>query len=250
MIGGIFTVLHFFFRKNDYWNDIISGYIAFIGCENVLGERLLKYFTSDWYKEMQVSGFVHFIDSIEEWKELDSDYIQSLKDEVEERKEDLLNYLPETLHPYFHNNTIDSKFPPNELKKLLLEWTADYEKRMAQLDRSYVEYFNSIKKKLPSNVVQLHESSLHDSVIKVIKRMSEDTLSIVLDCSGTFSDFDQLQLTFTGVKKCSMPKKFEGDWWLYHEIALTEDGFELGVLFDCPFVEVTISAKDVLIETK
>lgn len=30
-IGGIFTFLHFFFRKNDYWNDIISGYIAFLG---------------------------------------------------------------------------------------------------------------------------------------------------------------------------------------------------------------------------
>lgn len=29
--GGIFTVLHFFFRKNSYWNDIINRYIAFVG---------------------------------------------------------------------------------------------------------------------------------------------------------------------------------------------------------------------------
>ena len=28
-------------------------------------------------------------------------------------------------------------------------------KRMTHLDQSYLEYFNSIKKKLPSNVVQL-----------------------------------------------------------------------------------------------
>ncbi len=109
---------------------------------------------------------------------------------------------------------------------------------MAQLVQSYLEYFNSIKKKLSSNVVQLHEASLHDSVIKVVKRKSEDTLFIVLDCSGTFSDFDKLQVTFTGVTKCSMPENFEGAWWLYHEIELTADGFELGVLFDCPFREV------------
>ncbi|MBJ8052877.1 DUF4085 family protein [Bacillus cereus] len=210
----------------------------------------MKYFTKDWYKEMQISGFVHFIESIEEWKEIDPDYLQSLKDEVEERKEDLLNYLPETLHPYFHNNTIDSEYPPNELKKLLLEWTADYEKRMTQLDQSYLEYFNSIKKKLPSNVVQLHEFSLHDSVIKVVKCKSEDTLSIVLDCTGTFSDFNKLQVSFTGVTKCSIPENFEGAWWLYHEIELTEDGFELGVLFDCPFREVTICATDLLFEKK
>ncbi|MFK4325620.1 hypothetical protein ABH963_003106 [Bacillus sp. RC55] len=89
----------------------------------------MKYFTRDWYKEMQLSGFVHFIESIEKCKEIDPDYLQSLKDEVEERKEDLLNYLPETLHSYFYNNTIDSKYPPNELRKLLLEWTADYEKK-------------------------------------------------------------------------------------------------------------------------
>ena len=35
----------------------------------------------------------------------------------------------------------------------------------------------------------------NDSVIKVIKRESEDTLSIVLDCSGTFSEFDKLEVT-------------------------------------------------------
>ncbi|WP_433772287.1 DUF4085 family protein [Bacillus wiedmannii] len=208
----------------------------------------MEYFTRDWYKEMQISGFVHSIESIEEWKEIDPYYIQSLRDEIEERKEDLLNYLPETLHPYFHNNIIDSEYPSNELKKLLLEWTADYEKRMAQLDQSYLEYFNSIKKKLLSNFVQLHEESLHDSVIKVVKRTSEDTLSIVLDCSGTFSEFNKLQVTFTGLTKCSMPENFEDAWWLYHEIELTEDGFELGVLFDCPFREVTICAADVLLE--
>ena len=93
-------------------------------------------------------------------------------------------------------------------------------------------------------------SSLHDSEILTVERTSKDILTIFLDCSGTFSDFDKLQVTFTGVTKCSMSENFEGAWWLYHEIELTEDGFELGMLFDCPFEEVMICAKDVLLEKK
>ncbi|EJR33506.1 MULTISPECIES: DUF4085 family protein [Bacillus] len=208
----------------------------------------MKYFTKDWYKEMQISGFVKFIESIEEWEEMEKEYKQSLKEEVEERKEELLKFLPESLHPYIHNNTIKSEYPSEKLKKLMLDWTEDYEKRMNDLEQAYIDNFNAIKEKLAQNVVQLHEYSLHDSVVKSVERRSKDTLIITLDCSGTFSEFDKLEVTFTGVTKCSIPENFEGAWWLYHEIDLTNEGFELGVLFDCPFEEVTICVKDVLLE--
>ncbi|PNK37856.1 hypothetical protein CBR55_13350 [Bacillus thuringiensis] len=191
IIGEIFTVLHFFFRKNSYWNDIISGYIVFTGCKDVLGEVSLKYFTRDWYKKFL--EFLSFIESIKEWSEMD---IQSLKEEIEERKIDLLKFLPESIYSIIQNITINSEYPSGELKKRMREWSTDYEKRVEQLDQSYVEYFNSIEKKLPSNVAQLHKTSLQDSVIKVVKRKSEDILSIVLDCIGTFSEFDKLEITF------------------------------------------------------
>ncbi len=217
----------------------------------------LKYFTKDWYKEMQVSGFLIFSETLDEWEEFlresekaGMDYKQSLKEDVEEKKEDLLKILPKSLHPYIHDNTINSEYPSKKLKKLMLEWTADYEKRMNDLEQAYIENFNSIKEKLTQNVIQLHEYSLHDSVVRSVDRRSKDTLIITLDCSGSFNDFEMLRLTFEGVKECSMPKKFEGAWWMCHEIELTEDGFELGVLFDCPFEEVTICAKDILLEKK
>ncbi len=204
---------------------------------------------------MQVSGFLNFPETVEEWEEMlresekvGMDYKQSLREDVEEKKEDLLKFLPKSLHPYIHDNTINSEYPSAKLKKLMLEWNEDYEKRMNNLEQACIDNYTSIKEKLPQNVVQLHEYSLHDSVVKSVEKRSENTLIITLDCSGTFSEFDKLQITFTGVTKCLIPENFEGAWWLSHEIDLTNEGFELGVLFDCPFEEVTICAKDVLLE--
>ncbi|MGE1126491.1 DUF4085 family protein [Bacillus wiedmannii] len=205
----------------------------------------MKNFTGDWYKEMQIIEFVSFIESIKEWSAMD---IQSLIEEIKERKTDLLKFLPESIHPFIHNTIINSEYPSSELKKLMKEWIEDCEKRRAHLDRFYLEQFHSIKKKLPTNVIQLHDYSLHDSVVKSVERISKDTLIIILDCSGTCSEFDKLEVTFTGVTKCSIPEDFEGAWWLCHEIDLTNEGFELSVLFDGPFEEVTICAKDVLLE--
>ncbi|HHQ1470683.1 TPA: DUF4085 family protein [Bacillus anthracis] len=215
----------------------------------------MKYFNKDWYKEMQVSGFLNFSETVEEWEEMlresekiGMDYKQSLREDAEEKKEDLLKFLPKSLHPYIHDNTINSEYPSEKLKKLMLEWTEDYEKRMDDLEQAYKDNYNSIKERLAQNVVQLYEYSLHDSLVTSVERRSKDTIIITLDCSGTFNEFDKLKVTFTGVSKCSIPENFEGAWWLCHEIDLAEDGFELGVLFDCPFEEVMICAKNVLLE--
>ncbi|MCQ0955794.1 DUF4085 domain-containing protein [Bacillus cereus] len=215
----------------------------------------MKYFNKDWYKEMQVSGFLNFSETVEEWEEMlresekiGMDYKQSLREDAEEKKEDLLKFLPKSLHPYIHDNTINSEYPSEKLKKLMLEWTEDYEKRMDDLEQAYKDNYNSIKERLAQNVVQLYEYSLHDSQVTSVERRSKDTIIITLDCSGTFNEFDKLKVTFTGVSKCSSPEKYEGAWWLCHEIDLAEDGFELGVLFDCPFEEVMICAKNVLLE--
>lgn len=73
---------------------------------------------------------------------------------------------------------------------------------------------------------------------------------IVLDCSGIFSEFDKFEVIFIGVVKCFMLENFENVWWLYYEIVFIEDGFELGVLFDCLFREVMICVIDVLFVKK
>lgn len=154
---------------------------------------------------MQVSGFLNFSETVEEWEEM-----------------------------------------LRESEKIGM----DYKQRMDDLEQAYKDNYNSnsIKERLAQNVVQLYEYSLHDSQVTSVERRSKDTIIITLDCSGTFNEFDKLKVTFTGVSKCSIPENFEGAWWLCHEIDLAEDGFELGVLFDCPFEEVMICAKNVLLE--
>ena len=196
---------------------------------------------------MQVSGFKFPRNSRRMGRDVarekvGMDYKQSLRRRGRKERR-FIKVPPKSLHPYIHDNTINSEYPTEKLKRLMLEWTKDYEKRMNDLEQAYIDNYNSIKEKLAQNVVQLHEYSLHDSVVKSVEKKSEATLIITLDCSGTFSEFDKLQATFIGVTKCSIPENFEGAWWLCHEIDFAEDGFELGVLFDCPFEEVMICAK-------
>ena len=64
---------------------------------------------------MQVLEFVSFIESIKEWSEMD---IQSLKEEIEERKIDLLKFLPESIYSIIQNITTNSKYPSGELKNV------------------------------------------------------------------------------------------------------------------------------------
>ncbi len=139
----------------------------------------MKYFNKEWYKEMQVFGFLIFPETLEEWedilresKKIGMDYKQSLREDLEEKKKDLLKFLPKSLHPYIHDNTINSEYPSEKLKKLMLEWTIDYEKRMNNLEQAYIDNYNTIKDKLAQNVVQLHGYSLHDSVVKSVERKS------------------------------------------------------------------------------
>lgn len=90
-------------------------YCFLLDVKDILGEVSLKYFTREWYKKMQVLEFVSFIESIKEWSEMD---IQSLKEEIEERKIDLLKFLPESIYSIIQNITINSEYPSGELKNV------------------------------------------------------------------------------------------------------------------------------------
>lgn len=215
----------------------------------------MKYFTKDWYNEMQVYAFLNLPDSLEDWEEHINyyesegiDYKQNAKEDLELRKSDLLKFLPEFFHPYIHNGTLKSEFPSAELRKEAEQWQKDYIQRMEELYQKYFHHYESIKGILPKNVVQLHENTLHDATVKSVEYPSKDTFVMMLNCRGGFHYFTDVKLTFTGVEELLVPDNFEGASWLYDEVYSTKAGFELHVLFVCPFSEMKIIAENVLIE--
>lgn len=215
----------------------------------------MKYFTKEWYDEMQVAGFLTFPETEEEWEAYQAGYradgvdpAEIQRRELEERKEDLLKFLPQSFHPYIYDGTINSAYPPPELRDMIAKWEADQEARVDALLDDYSRHYEAIREFLPAGAVQLTEKSLHDCVVTSVERPSEDMLVLRLDCRSGFHYFKEIQLTFTGVVEASVPEDLAHAWWLYNEIYLNGELFELHVLFDNPMTEVTIISRDVQIE--
>lgn len=215
----------------------------------------MKYFTKDWYEEMQVAGFLVLPETEEDWEE-ERDYCRKEgKDlravnlrNLNDMRESLMRYLPETFHPYILDGTLVTEYPTPELRMLVNRWERDYERRMEKLDEEYQQHFESIKAELPPNAAELVENGLHDAVVLSVERPSEYQLVLTLDCSGGFHYFTDVRFTFEGVTYSNVPADFKGAWWLYDEIYKTEDGFELHTLFDSPMTETVIRARYVKIE--
>ncbi|RNF38122.1 DUF4085 family protein [Planococcus salinus] len=215
----------------------------------------MKYFTKEWYDEMQVSGFLAFHETVEEWeeelayyKEEGIDYEEINRRNLEDIRADLLKFLPEPFYPYIQDGTISTGFPSLELREMAKQWEREHEARLEALGDEYSRHYDSIKNRLPAGAIQLMEQSLHDATVISVEKAQEEMLIIKLDCSGGFHYFTDIQLTFTGVTEADIPTEFAGAWWLYNEIYLTEHGFELHVLFDSPMVEAKIIAQDVTIK--
>lgn len=215
----------------------------------------MKYFTRDWYQEMQVCGFLTFPDSKEDWeqnvnnfKSLGIDYTKRCKEALNSQRNNLLRFLPDFFHPYILDGTLNSEYPSTELRDKAVQWINDYNNRMDTISHNYFRHYNLIKDQLPLNVVHLVENSLHDAKVKSFRSISHETFAMILDCRGGFHYFSDVKLTFTGVQKLQIPERFEGARWLYDEVYFTKPGFELNILFGSPLLEMKIIAENVWID--
>ncbi|MFC3210229.1 DUF4085 family protein [Planomicrobium okeanokoites] len=215
----------------------------------------MKYFTKEWYDEMQVSGFLTFPETEEEWEEGQAAYREQGIDpqevhrrDLEDKKRDLLKFLPDSFHPYIYDGTLNSTYPTPELREMADRWEADYETRFDALLDDYSRHYESIKEFLPPGAIQLTEKSLHDCIVKNVDHPADGELVLVIDCNSGFHYFKDVKVKFTGVSEAIIPEDITGAWWLYNEIYLNGDQVELHVLFDTPMTEVTIVFKDIQIE--
>lgn len=90
----------------------------------------MKYFTKEFYEEMQVYSFLTTIpESKAEWEELilhyeksGEDYKKKAKEDLELYKSDLIRILPTPFHRYIEDGTINAANPPIELTNMLQQW--------------------------------------------------------------------------------------------------------------------------------
>jgi hypothetical protein len=76
----------------------------------------------------------------------------------------------------------------------------------------YNEHFEAIRSRLPVEVVQFHQLSLHDLVVKECERVAQRQLRLRIDW---------LQVFFLDVRSCELPADLVGAAWLYSEICLS-----------------------------
>ncbi|WAA13310.1 DUF4085 family protein [Fervidibacillus halotolerans] len=199
---------------------------------------MLRYFTKDWYEQMQLTGMITTFETDEEWE----DFIQSfdakkdafeyLRCELRDEKDRLLKVLPETFHPYVHNGSINQPTLPKQIRKQLILWQKGLEEQVEKTMEDAHRHFQHIKNKLPHSFVQLMEEGLHDAQITHIFR-KDDYLRLTLNSEGSFSNSAAVVLQFFGIQTetFDLPLK-EGMYWLYEEVDVAKDGFKLGVLLD------------------
>ncbi|MBB6635079.1 DUF4085 family protein [Cohnella thailandensis] len=214
----------------------------------------MKYFTKEWYRESQVYGFLVFHETMEDWEEDITwhtreglDFEERQRNDLERRKPDLLEFLPESFHPYIEDASIRLQYPTPELREMAAIWREDYSTRSKRLWEERRTSYQAIRGFLPDSAVQLYEKSLHDARVLSVERPSESELVLSLDCGGCMHYYTEVKLTFIGGSP-PFPDIPVGGFWLYEEIDKTDDGFELRVLFDFPLTEATIRARDVRIE--
>ncbi len=95
----------------------------------------------------------------------------------------------------------------------------------------YHQHLRTIRTELPDSARQLCELTLHDGVVRSVRRAGTSKVLVVVDATNNpWGPRGRFELVFTGVKTFTMRGSVVGDWWLYEEVYLSRAGFALHVL--------------------
>lgn len=215
----------------------------------------MKYYTKEFYAKMQVSAFILFPPSKEEWNELvqsfyedEIDYIENSKIHFEFIKSDLLKYLPVSLHNSIHDKTLVTEYPSEENMKIINQWRETFNAESERLRFESIEKYELLKNELPKSIVQLHQESLHDADVISFKYISEKQECSLILKHHKDGEYIKVKLTFTGIKELTLDEDIENAVWIYDEVYNGSDCFELNVLFENPLTEFCIKAQELIIE--
>lgn len=106
--------------------------------------------------------------------------------------------------------------------------TAERDWRKAGAD--YARQLRTIREELPESARQLCDLTLHDGVVRSVRRAGPKAVVVVDATNNPWGPRDNFELLFTGVRTFTRRGSVMGDWWLYEEVHLSSTGFALHVL--------------------
>ncbi|WP_062351890.1 DUF4085 family protein [Bacillus kwashiorkori] len=210
----------------------------------------MKFFTKQWYEQMQNAHLLVIPESEEEWQDFIDSFAEEgenidtyLENDLANMKDQLLQLLPEKFHPYILNGTINKHTLPKKVSEDLLNWLHEKQKEVENISDKARTYYLNIKDSLPEALIEITEAGLHDASIKAIHQ-EKDYFRLTLNGDGSFASGNVIVLEFSHIKEITSDLPLERNmWWLYEEADIVDDDYSLSVLFDQPLTEWTIIAR-------
>ncbi len=113
----------------------------------------------------------------------------------------------------------------HEVLNAVTQFCKESEKLVRNTAKEYQEYYKKALESFDRNIVE--NINFHDCRIIDLKH-KEQSLSILFDNSGGFTDIDEIH--FENYKIIKQAPLILGSWWLYEEIYKINDKYELHVL--------------------
>lgn len=221
---------------------------------------IMRYFTGVRYEKMQVRGCLTFHESEED-----------LLADMQWYAKEGLDFEARALERYKWMEPLIERFIPAELKAAIERCEGDLlglrmpapsfrakvEAWRGEMDRdwenardTYWERYKAIENRLPACRDKLH--MLHDSIVLDFKvDESAKSIELRLDASGSMLVHKRILLRFHDVAEHQLSQVEAGNWWLYEELDVDEEGcFVLRALLDAQkpvltFNELSITARSV-----
>lgn len=228
----------------------------------------MKHMTKDWYKDRMNLSFPIKLEIIDRDKSnlneiFLNQYKQTFchmknnlpKNHEESVFENIFNGYLENVKKFFDMETLNkvSDIRLLALGKVFKEEYTFIEEEIIKKDaiQAYNKIFNQIKDNIPNNIKD--NLNLHDALITNILR-EKDKFTIELDCSNSLGNVKKIR--FENYKILEEENNFVNGWWLYEEIYIKDNQYELHVLIDAPYEGstklgyFTIRAKNIVFYTQ
>ncbi|WP_165861385.1 DUF4085 family protein [Paenibacillus paeoniae] len=199
----------------------------------------MKYFTAELYRKMQIRGFLVFHESEEDYAADRLWYVENDRDYEAESmafytylEPIITRYMPQELQEAIQRGEGDLTgidMPSPEFRRKAEAWKQELQREWDEARDLYWARYKEVESELPEERSMIHR--LHDAkIIAETISADEKSIELLLDGSGSMLGHDHLFLRFEGVTHYESLSSLLDNNWLYEELDVSGNGFELRAL--------------------